>query len=168
MFYLLDENSIIIGVSDLLSNCPSQFMVFESELNLHIESVYFDGKDIIPKPPKPQGATWDSNNNNWVVFPLKKVIVYQDWDKLISLLQNSPEWGRAYTASERTLKANTAFTTLLTTLTTLKKTETLEFALAKLRESMSAISGLGDFSAEEIASINQKLIECGFELQLNV
>ncbi len=133
-----------------------------------IEDLYWDGETIILKPPKPSDEHhWDSETNTWIA-PVPIVIPqYLDWDKLITLLDSSPEWGRVYAAAEKTLKANTAFTTLLTTLTNLRKLETLEFAIAKLREAMIGISGIGDFTAEEIASINQKLAECGFDLQLS-
>ncbi|MBW4677769.1 MAG: hypothetical protein KME52_28375 [Desmonostoc geniculatum HA4340-LM1] len=151
-----------------MANCPSQYQAIESELNLPVELVYWDGQIISPKPTKPEArAIWDNEQLEWIVPPPRQMPSTPDWGKLIALLDSSPEWGRAYAASEKTLKANTAFTAMLTTLTNFRKTETLEFALAKLREAMTGISGVGDFTAEEIVSINQKLTDCGFELQLS-
>jgi hypothetical protein len=167
MFFLIKDGAVAGTSAELTDKLPEGFFLVEgtdSPLG-----VYWDGENILAKPQQPSPSHyWDAINNEWVLPFIPPVFVAEDWDKLTSLLDNSPEWGRAYSAAERTLKANTAFTTLLTTLTTLRKIETLQFVIAKLREAMSAISGLGDFSAEEIASINQKLTECGFELQLNV
>ncbi|MBW4670423.1 MAG: hypothetical protein KME60_24160 [Cyanomargarita calcarea GSE-NOS-MK-12-04C] len=164
-------NDEIAGITDscLEAGLPSGYKCIEGP-NLLVHEVYWDGENVLPRPEQPSNEHyWDSTTNAWeatkpAVVPL--INLEENWDKLISLLQSSPEWAHAYTAAERTLKANTAFTTLLSSLTTLRKVETLQFALAKLREAMSSISGLGDFSAEEIASINQKLTDSGFDFQL--
>ncbi|MBH8566699.1 hypothetical protein I8748_31880 [Nostoc sp. CENA67] len=163
--FLIYDNAIV-GTATQAENLPEGFIALEGP-NLPIEEVYLDGSDIKAKPPKPSEAHyWDGELLEWKIFH-HDVTSFPDWDKLISLLHNSPEWARAYAAAERTLKANTAYTTLLTTLSSFRRLENLEFAIAKLREAMSGIAGIGDFTSEEITSINQKLTDCGFDLQLS-
>ena len=164
MYYLIFDNQIA-GTAESVDSLPIDFIALQGP-DEDINNLYYDGESIQIKPPRPSPSHfWDNALENWIL-PIIPENSVPNWDKLILLLDNSPEWGRVYAAAEKTLKANTAFTTLLTTLTNLRKVETLEFALAKLREAMSAISGIGDFTAEEIASINQKLTDCGFDLQL--
>ncbi|MDM9583079.1 hypothetical protein [Nostoc sp. GT001] len=170
MIFLICNNEIA-GITDvyLESELPTGYKCIEGP-NLLPYEVYWDGEAVLPKPPQPSlEHYWDSTTNTWQLPQLITIpqIKVENWDKLILLLDSSPEWGRVYAAAEKTLKANTAFTTLLTTLTNLRKVETLIFAIAKLREAMTGISGVGDFTSEEIASINQKLTDCGFELQLS-
>lgn len=164
--YLID-NLGIAGVTDQAENLPDGYFAHKGP-DAPIEDLYWDGTDVILKPEKPSAiAIWNTEALSWEepeAFVIPSLPL--DWDKLIAALDSSPEWERAYTASERTLKANTAFTTLMSALTSIRKVETLQFALAKLREAMSGISGLGDFTTEEIASINQKLAQAGFELRL--
>jgi hypothetical protein len=165
-------NDEIAGITDShLAALPSGYRCIEGP-DLLVHEVYWDGQSesVLPKPQQPSNEHyWDSTTNTWQLPQLIRIpqIKTENWDRLISLLDSSPEWGRVYAAAEKTLKANTAFTTLLTTLTNLRKVETLEFAIAKLRVAMAGISGVGDFTSEEIASINQKLTECGFDLQLS-
>ncbi|MCC5644812.1 hypothetical protein LC607_18075 [Nostoc sp. CHAB 5824] len=171
MFFWIQDNQIVGTALSWIEpdSCPQDFLLVEGT-DLPIEQMYWDRETILVKPPQPSNEHyWSNKTNAWEVPPTIAVpeVRFQDWDRLISLLDSSPEWGRVYTAAERTLKANTAFTTLLSTLTNFRKIETLEFAIAKLREAMIGISGVGDFTAEEIASINQKLADCGFELQLS-
>lgn len=166
--FLIYEGAIA-GTTDQAEDLPEGYSAHPGP-DAPIEEVYWDGADVILKPEKPSAiAFWNIETLSWTepeafVIPNLQSL---DWDKLIAALDSSPEWERAYTASERTLKANTAFTTLMSALTSIRKVETLQFALSKLREAMSGISGLGDFTPEEIASINQKLEAAGFELRLN-
>lgn len=165
--FLIYENEIA-GIANQETQLPSGYSAIEGP-NDELENLYFDGFQIQLKPPKPSVAHyWDNELLKWV-SPNQGAIPPSNspnWEKLILLLENSPEWAKAYAASEKTLKANTAFTTLLTTFANLRKVENLIFAIAKLREAMAGISGIGDFTAEEINSINQKLAESGFDLQL--
>lgn len=167
-FFICDNQ--IAGISEIPpQGLPANFQIVEGP-NLPIELLYFDGEEILEKPEPPTPAhIWDNFNKEWVL-PASPVIALpasSNWDLLLSSLHNSPEWDRAYTASERTLKANTAYTTLLTILATTRHIDGLQNILAKLREAMSAISGVGDFTPEEIASINGKLAAAGFDLQLS-
>ncbi|MCC5636343.1 hypothetical protein LC593_10825 [Nostoc sp. CHAB 5844] len=168
--YFLIQNNEIVGTSDAkIEELPLNFSLVEGPDILISQAYYKDG-EILPKgsSPSPQ-HTWDEQTHTWIepeALPVAQLSA-PNWDALIASLENSPEWGKAYTAAERTLKANTAFTTLLTTLTSLRRTETLEFAIAKLREAMSGIAGIGDFTLEELASINQKLAAAGFDLVLS-
>ncbi|RCJ20116.1 hypothetical protein A6S26_05190 [Nostoc sp. ATCC 43529] len=167
MFFFI-QGDAIAGMSNAFTDqLPTGFTLVEGP-DLPLNLIYWNGRKILPKPQQPSPEYyWDSAINEWVAPDPPTPSQIQDWDKLISLLDSSPEWGKAYAAAEKTLKANTAFTTLLTTLTSLRKTETLEFAIARLREAMSNISGIGDFTAEEIASIDGKLEAAGFDLRLS-
>jgi hypothetical protein len=167
MLFLIKDGALVGTSTEFTDSLPEGFSLIEGP-DLPLFEVYWDGHTVSAKPPQPTPEHyWDSEINTWVA-PVPIIIPQiQDWDKLISLLDNSPEWGKVYTAAEKTLKANAAFTTLLTTLTNFRKVETLEFAIAKLRGSLIGISGVGDFTTEEIASINQKLTDCGFDLQLS-
>lgn len=161
-FIVLGGN--IVGITDEI---PNNETVFANPDNLEIADVYWDG-EIIPKPDRPSPQHyWDEQTHTWIAPAIENISIFFNWDMLVASLFNSPEWAKAYSASEKTLKANTAFTTLLTTLTNLRRVETLEFAIAKLREAMTGIAGIGDFTTEEIASINGKLTAAGFDLQLS-
>ncbi len=165
MFFLIQNGAIAGTSAEFTDNLPEGFSLIEGP-DLPLSEVYWNGQSVVTKPPQPSPEHyWNGATNTWVApSPLTP---FQDWDKLISFLDSSPEWGRAYGAAEKTIKANTAFTLLLTTLTSLRKIETLEFALNKLREAMSGISGIGDFTTEEIASIDGKLEAAGFDLRLS-
>lgn len=165
--FLIHEGAIA-GTTDQAEDLPEGYSAHPGP-DAPIDDLYWDGTNVILKPEKPSPtAIWNVEAHLWTepeTFVIPSLPL--DWDKLIAALDSSPEWERAYTASERTLKANTAFTTLMSALTSIRKVETLQFALSKLREAMSGISGLGDFTPEEINSINQKLEDAGFDLRLN-
>ena len=167
--YLVFDNEIA-GVANTSEGLPFGFKAVDGP-DAPLENLYWDGKAIALKPPKPNAAAyWDARTKTWKTPPVANIPSLApgspDWNKLIESLENSPEWGRTYAASERTLKANTAYTTLMTVLGSLRKVETLQFALAKLREAMEGISGLGDFTPSEVQSINQKLKAAGFGFQI--
>lgn len=168
MFLIFDNQ--IAGTTAQDEGLPAGFRAVEG-MDAPLENLYWDGKAIALKPPKPNNtAYWDTKTKAWKTPPVASfssaIPNSPDWNKLVESLENSPEWGRTYAASERTLKANTAYTTLMTVLGSLRKVETLQFALFKLREAMEGISGLGDFNPDEVDSINQKLKAAGFEFQI--
>lgn len=166
MFYFIKDGEIV-GTADSNIGLPGNFQAVEFEEIVDISLLYFDGEEICLKPQKPgENFFWDANTNQWKEIPSVEFIRGYDWDKLLVTLQSSDEWAKAYSASERTLKANTAYTTLLVVLTNTRQVGTLEWAVAKLREAMATISGIGDFTVEEIESINQKLEDAGFSITL--
>ncbi|BAZ39387.1 hypothetical protein NIES4101_53400 [Calothrix sp. NIES-4101] len=169
MYYWINENGNIAGYSDAFmpdDSRPQGFDLVEGP-DLPIADLYFDGENVVEKPEKPGDRFfWNEKTKQWEEIPSAELFQGSNWDRLLLSLQSSPEWAKAYAASERTLKANSAYTTLLVTLTNIRDISTLEWAIAKLREAMTAISGIGDFTAEEIEEINLKLADAGFSLAL--
>ena len=170
MFFLIFDNEIA-GTTAQDEGLPAGFRAVEG-LDAPLENLYWDGKAIALKPQKPNAAAyWDARTKAWKIPPVASFSLplasanSPNWNMLISSLQNTPEWGRAYTAAEKTLKANASFTTLMSALT-MRDEATLKFALAKLREAMESITGLGDFTPSEVQSINQKLKAAGFGFQI--
>ncbi len=168
MHFWINEN-IISGYSDILipeSDRPLGFNLVEGP-EQPISELYFDGENVVKKPDKPgDNFFWSEEFCQWQEIPSVEFFQGSDWDKLLQTLQSSAEWAKAYSASERTLKANTAYTTLLVVLTNTHQVDSLEWAIAKLREAMASISGIGDFTSLEIEAINQKLASAGFSLIL--
>ena len=168
--YLIFDNEIA-GVANTSEGLPSGFKAVDGP-DAPLENLYWDGKKIALKPQKTNAAAyWDARTKAWKTPPEASFSLppagadSPNWNMLITSLQNTPEWGRAYTAAEKTLKANASFTTLMSALT-MEDEATLQFALTKLREAMEGITGLGDFTPAEVQSINQKLKAAGFGFQI--
>jgi hypothetical protein len=166
MTYFWINNEEIAGYSETWVEpelYPSGFALVEG-LDLPIGRLFWNGAAIVQKPEQPSPEHfWNHESNAWeiVVIPIPEPL--PDWQGLTSQLRGSAAWGRAYTSSERTLKANSAFTLLLTTLTSTHAVEDLVWAIAKLREAMVAIAAIGDFTTEELAGIAQALQTHGFD-----
>lgn len=181
MFFWINKNQVV-GISNNWvepEHCPSEFVLVEGPY-LPVEDVFFDGKSVVQKPEIPgENYYWDGANNKWSAMPVSADITAtstapsqptkprEDWIGLTTALQTSAEWAKAYSASEKTLKANTAFTSLSIVLTATRLTTGLETSFAKLREAMGSISGVGDFSASELKNLNQMLKNNGFSLVLS-
>ena len=86
-----------------------------------------------------------------------------NWTGLESALRNSSAWAHAYSQSEETVKANAAFTLLLTSLTATHNEDDLRFAWLRLRELMGTQSSLTDFSDEQLAFVAEALSDNGFD-----
>lgn len=121
-----------------------------------IDSLQWFSSDI-PKPTLKDIEEWVKEFNASKVAPVK------DWRLLLSSLQSSQPFFKAYNASKVTLPANTAFTLLMTVITTTNNEDTLIFALAELRQSLKASNKLEDFTAEEIEVIIDLLNKAGFD-----
>jgi hypothetical protein len=168
MLFLIFDNAIA-GTTTQVEGLPNQFEAIEGP-DMPLELVYWDGQAIKLKPPQPsETAYWNPQAKEWQEpqVPVPTGETEPNWTMLIDSLRNSPQWGRAFAAACITLKANTAFTTLMATLSGLHSIETLEFAIARLREEMTEIAEVGDFSADEITELNHKLSDAGFNLQLS-
>lgn len=167
MFYLIN-NGQIVGSADSADNLPKDFFAVEYEES-ELSQIYWDGEAIQLRPSKPSGEFfWSNQSNSWeaIASRINSTRTTEDWGLLTNLLQSSQPWIKAYAASERTLKANTAYTTLLMTLLNVRQVDTLEWSIARLREAMEGISNLGDFSIDEIIDINGKLQQSNFTLRL--
>lgn len=99
-----------------------------------------------------------------------------DWVGLMGSLRGSAVYTKIWVAAreseantvaalKKTVKANTALTLLQDSFKS-ESLQDLEFAIATLREDLSAISTAGDFSAEELAWINRLLETYQFPFRL--
>ncbi len=136
--------------------------------DLPIAALYFDGSAILPKPDRPSDLyEWDRQTHEWVApqQPLP-FTPQQNWEELLAQLRGSAFFAKCFNAAERTLKANAAWTLLYGTLTRTHNLEDLQFSLYKMREALSGIAAIGDFTPEEVEALNQMLEQTGFELRL--
>ena len=159
-YWIIKDNKII-GKSDSdNTTLPTEFTLVLATVEGERENFYVLNGEVVQKPPKPSDtAIW--NETDWIEPPVY-IPKFLDWNHLESNLTGSSAWAKAYAASELTLKANSAFTTLLAILTSTRQTVRLIWAIAKLREAMLSIPEIGDFTKEEIASINNKLKAANF------
>jgi len=88
-----------------------------------------------------------------------------DWQKLYTSLQSSIFLGKANAAAQTSLPAATALMFLVSAITTTKDVNDLAWAVANVREAMAA-TPTGDFTPEEIESINLIFIDCNFSYQI--
>lgn len=86
----------------------------------------------------------------------------ENWAGLESELRNSPVWARAFDAASRSVRANAAFTLVLTTLTTTHSLTDLRFGWEQLRACMREQASLSDFGVEELEFVRQALERCNF------
>jgi hypothetical protein len=164
MIYLLSDGQVV-GLASNAIGLPIGFTAFDSPLELDPQHVYWDGKNIIEKPPTP-GPEYFWGAGEWIAPPIGALALPTGWAGLFSGLSNTPMWQRVFAAAGRTLRANAAFTLLLNTLTASHDIGTLAFAIDELREAMRGISAIGDFPPEETDQINQILEKTGFDLRL--
>jgi len=148
-----------------LESYPSGFTLVEAPdgMDAILTDLYWDGTNVIEKPSQPSPEHyWNAQSNEWELPIIPTQLAIANWQGLTSQLRGSAAWGHAYLSSEKTLKANSAFTLLLATLTSTHAIEDLVWALARLREAMQAIA-TGDFTTEELESIGQILDANGFD-----
>jgi hypothetical protein len=158
--HILIVDGAIAGITGQVEDLPAGFMAVEAP-DLPLETLFWDGAAVQIRPEQPSPLHyWNANEQAW---ERPTVAVGTDWQGLTNALRGSAAWGRAYAASEKTLKANSAFTLLLATLTATHALEDLVWAIAKLREAMVAIAAIGDFTAEELEEIAQALQTHGFD-----
>jgi len=88
-----------------------------------------------------------------------------DWEKLYISFQSSVFLGKANAAAQISLPAGTALMFVISAVTNTKDVNDLAWAVTNVREAMVATT-IGDFTPEEIESINLIFIDCNFTFQL--
>lgn len=168
MHYLVNDQNEVIGTTDRAEDLPAGTRTIESDLDLSIVRVFVNADDEIEeKPPQPsERHYWD--DGAWAQLPENDFTPANNWPQLEALLMESAPWDRVYQASGRTIKSSAAFTLLLNTITVSRRLPTLEFAIGEMRSAMAGLTGIGDFTAEEIAEINGYLEAAKFDLRLEV
>lgn len=143
------------------------FRLVPAPSGLEIEDCYWDSiaEEIKVKPDRPSPQHyWDTQSNQWTLPPTPPAApITPDWKRLENELRGSILFQKGYGAAERTLKANAAFTLLTNALTTTHNLNDLKFAFSRLREALSGISAIGDFTSEELETIASKLMLCNFD-----
>lgn len=89
-----------------------------------------------------------------------------NWQGLENMLRASAIWQKAFEVSMLSLPAQSATTLLLSTITSTRNLQDLEFAIGFLRQQMQALP-VGDFTTQEITLMNQALEANGFSLRLS-
>jgi len=87
------------------------------------------------------------------------------WGKLYTSLQSSVFLGKANAAAQISLPAATALMFLVSAITNTRDVNDLAWSVANVREAMS-LTPIGDFTPEEIESINLIFIDCDFTFQI--
>jgi hypothetical protein len=124
--------------------------------------LYWTGDTVAIRPQRPDGNyVW--NLTEWVEVIIPAPEPTPNWIGLESALRNSAAWAHAYDQAEETVKANAAFTLLLTSLTSTHNENDLRFAWLRLRELMQTQQTLTDFSAEQLLFVTEALSDNGFD-----
>lgn len=89
-----------------------------------------------------------------------------NWKQLENSLRNTPLWAKVFQASTLSLKAQSAYNLLYGSLTTTHNLDDFRFSITFLRASMSEIVEIGDFTTEEISTINALLFNSNFDIVL--
>lgn len=167
MYYLI-HNGQVAGTSDTPDpQVPQEYSCLEGPDVAQVSEVFFDGQKVRRKPPRPsEAAYWDNQANRWAepVYPAPAPV--KDWDGLRLSLESSAPWNKVFSSASRNLKANSAFTMLGMVLIGSKSEPGLAYGIGAMRSEMKAISGIGDFTEDELAVINQALETHGFTLRL--
>ena len=107
---------------------------------------------------------WLSDSDPRVLAFLQRIPPL-DWEKLYISFQSSIFLGKANAAAQTSLPAGTALMFLVSAITTTKDVNDLAWSVANVREAMAA-TPIGDFTPEEIKSINLIFIDCNFTYQI--
>ncbi|MBW4443070.1 MAG: hypothetical protein KME10_17890 [Plectolyngbya sp. WJT66-NPBG17] len=164
-YFLIQKNqNQICGTTDDPTLELAGFQVVKGVDDLPAEMLFWDGFEIQIKPARPSDLHfWQ--NNQWTL-PEFTAPVTENWTGLIDSLRGTLIWQKSFTAAGRTVRANAAWTLLYGTLTSTQSLPDLAFAIAELREAMRGITAIGDFTSEELDSLNQKLEANHFSLRL--
>lgn len=166
MHYLVNEENEVIGTTDRAEDLPNGIRSIESDLDLSPDQVYVTAEGEIAAKPASPGDGYRWIEGDWAAPLENDFTPANNWPKLEALLMESAPWDRVYQASGRTIKSSAAFTLLLNTITVSRRLQTLEFAIGEMRSAMAGLTGIGDFTAEEIAEINGYLEAAKFDLRL--
>jgi len=163
MYYWIADNQLA-GFSEVSipeANWPQGETLVEGPDHDYSE-LYWTGSAVAIRPPKSDGNyVWNLTEWEEVVIPTPEPA--PNWTGLESTLRNSSVWAHAYDQAEETVKANAAFTLLLTSLTSTRNEDDLRFAWLRLRELMQTQSTLTDFSAEQLLFVTEALSDNGFD-----
>jgi hypothetical protein len=166
MAYFWINDGAIAGISEDLmepERYPQGFTLVEGP-DAPAETLFWNGSEVAKKPEQPSSQhVWNFEKNDWMLPHIFQSEPIANWQGLADDLTGSTLWAKAYEASTRTLKANSAFTVLLTVLTSTKRADRLNHAIALLREAMRGISAIGDFTADELVEIAQTFSDNGFD-----
>lgn len=193
LFYVADNE--IVGDQANPDSLPNGWAVAEGA-DLPIEMLYWDGEAIQERPPRPgEEYYWSRDNLGWeqAQTPVPQVptgppspgAVSGDWERLEASLRQSSYFYKGYESAGYSLKSNRAFTLLLNTIRTgstlqsggfiseassLKLSQDLRFATLDLKAALAELGASGsfpDFTEEELASLEEMLADCGFEVALS-
>lgn len=165
-FLLIANNQIASPLTDEPlpeTAIPTGFLQVETAFSLPIAQLYWDGETVLVKPDRPSpNHYWDETTKEWIAPFVPEPTIAPNWLGLVAALRNSAIWAKVFDAASRTLKAQNAFTLLYGTLITVHNLDDLRLAIYLVREAMRGISAIGDFSADELAWIGDRLSENGF------
>ncbi len=135
--------------------------------NLPIDQLYFDGIEVKQKPQQPSPSHyWNLEAQQWVLPVAAVPAPPLRWDTLLRDLEAiTSAWNKVVSASEESLKANTAFTMLMSVILSLKDASRLESGFERLRVALTETPA-GDFTKAEIVEINKALAKNNFTLEL--
>jgi hypothetical protein len=123
----------IAGQSTTADNLPAGFTAIEYSGTEPLENLWFDGKNIRVKPERPSDRHYWAGTD-WAEMPENIIPVHEDWAGLVADLRGSGLLGKVYSAAKKTVKATTAWTMLMTALTSpLMIVEDLAFAIGDFR-----------------------------------
>lgn len=166
--YFLIQNGQIAGTSDAAIEVAGLEIV--EGIDLPVDQLYWDRSAIQQRPERPSPLHY-WQDNQWILpnIVASSVIASAptaNWEGLIAALRGTPIWAKTFSAAGRTVKANAAWTLLYGTLTATRNLEDLQFAIAEMRGAMRGVSAIGDFTPEELATLNQLLQDHGFSFTL--
>jgi len=164
MLFLIANNQIC-GTTDTadpdLIQLPDGWEIHEGP-DLDPSLVFWDGQQVQAKPTQPtEGHRWDGDTNTWLLpaMPLKD----NDWERLQASFRGTALMGKCFTAAGQDLTCNAAFTMLYGAITQTRNLDDFAWSLGQMRAAMTANPEIGDFTPEEINSINAALTDAGFE-----
>lgn len=83
------------------------------------------------------------------------------WEQLLTELRGSPAWTKAANAALSKNSIQGFWTMLYITISSVRNLDDFNLALTGLRQEMSK-AAIGDFTGNELASLNEILVGCGF------
>lgn len=178
MFWWISDTEVVGPAVEGVA--PGNFEVIEGPDATSREDVYYADRQVLLRPDRPsERHTWNPANHQWELPAILPVVVPQekDWKGLEEDFRGSAIYAKVYTATIqpdantiaaliKTQRAASAHTLLLSALTSTKSEADLLFAITELRGAMASITNVGDFTAEQVAFINERLELRGFDLRL--
>lgn len=77
MFFWIYDSQISGSSTDFIEDCPQGF-ILASGPDLPIEQVFWDGENVIIKPPQPgDNWGWDNSSNSWVEIEIIQIPTQQ-------------------------------------------------------------------------------------------